>query len=824
MRKRNRFAGAKQELDSGLERLQSVICHLEVHVLTEARKRLEILSAISNDVLKCKLVGNGNYKIEFQLDHMDFNSMEVKDFQPAPIVFSNDAARMKVKDGVVYYGVKSSQSAMFKEIPPQVPERHFVFFQHDVESNWQYVAKSNIAALLADNSVTGPARQALLSLEDNTSRWVAAADNVNHDFLPRFVSDSAKVEKAINKLNYIIDGIWAEKTAGWDSLRRHDSLIVKIKPPKWPIPNPDLLFPGFEQAGTISRACLFTKGYLAMFLKFHYSGSLGQTNYEGLHQASLWVDKVIREDRRTGSRSSKYLSLISDIQMLETEIRKYEKLVRGIPMVLTKLDISSSDAKTVEHAFRYLCDFQECRIRTYELLLSAISHVLALEMPELANVLTVFDKMALRVSVADPAAVGPLMEMLIQTPNPRKDQIFEDSLRKYASGLVEFSQQTRDAREKMLKNKAAAKSSLKNKASKLEAEFLSVVENDLAPVSPIHARIFIDEIERIKAHSNFKQGIMIESDAKACMTPEKILQVAICLISQGRMPYSKSLPDKDSVVAAYDLANKMLYELIEINGRIADDLSLLGSAKLASIEKAKAYGHIEHNFEDIFPSYRELLLANSTHQNLVVRYSERINNPGDGTTPHRLTIQPENIGGAAFEAVAPIGMHPGKIKEYLTTAVAGSKKASFEDIVLGQPYTIKAIKEDFGARRNDYLTHVMPYVENLIVAETLKSEFGSGGMEKRLIADSIDENTLHGAVIAIGQTLAENPAKLLGRPNTAKDTLKTVAGRETLADIEKYNILKKLIPLRNMSDMIHRKTHESIYLSLKDFKTRIAKR
>ncbi|HQT44842.1 MAG TPA: hypothetical protein PLO51_02605, partial [Candidatus Micrarchaeota archaeon] len=662
MGKATNSASGKQVLDSGLEKLQSVISHLEVHVLTEAHKRLDILSAISNEVLKSRLVGPGNYKIEFQLDHMDFNSMEISDFQPPLIVFTSDAVQLKVKEGVVYYGVKSSQSAMLKGSPPQIPKRHFVFFQHDVESNWQHVAKRHIAALLEDRRLSDDARLALMYLDDSTGQWAKAAEYVNRDFLPKFVSDSAKVDKAIDKLNDIIDGIWAEKTTGWDSLRRHDSAIVKIKPPKWPIPDPDMLFPGFEQANTVSGAYSFTKGYLSMFLKFHYSGSLGQTNYEGLHQASIWIDKVIREDRRAG-RYGKYLDLISDVQALETEIRRYEKLVRGIPMALTKLDSLAEGTKNIEHAFRFLCEFQTCRIHTYELLLSAIGHVLELEKPELANVLTVFDKMALRVSVADPEAVGPLMGLMAKTSNPRKDQGFDESLLKYASDLAEFSKQTREAREKMFKDKAIAKSSLKVKASKLESEFLSIVENELAPISPIHAQIFIDEIERIKAHSNFKQGIMIESDARACLTPEKILQVAICLISRGKMPFSKTLPDKESMDAAYAEANMKLAELVEINGSIADNLSLLGSTRLASVEKAKAFGHIEHNFEDIFPSYRELLEAGSTHQGLVVKYSERISNPGDGATPHRVAIKLENIGDAQFDIASPLGMHPGEIKD-----------------------------------------------------------------------------------------------------------------------------------------------------------------
>ncbi|MFA5106280.1 MAG: hypothetical protein WC506_04950 [Candidatus Micrarchaeia archaeon] len=813
-------ANKKPGTDWGLEKLQSVIYHLEVHVLTEAQKRLEVLSSLSRSIVGAKLVPEGSYKIEFQLEGMQFNETRL-DLAPVPsLSFSSDAARVKVKEGVVYYGVKSSQSAMFKQRNPKIPARSLFFFQHDVETSWHGAAKDILAKLLDDTSLNAQQRSLLLKLRQDMLEWEGKDRWTREVFLPEFVLDNAQVEKLIKKLNGIIDQIWDAKADAWKAMRKQDSLVMGIRPPSWPITHPDLLFPGFEQSGSLKQVRAFTSGYLTMLLKHHYSGALGQTNYEGLHQAAIWLEKVMSEDRNS-KRAPRYLALIETIQLIEAEIRNYEKKVRCIPCALDRMS-DGQDKKPIEHAFRFLCELQECRFRAYVLLTEACKSVIALSKPELENVLVVFDKMAIRIAATDPESVKHLAAEFAKAPNPRADPGFPAALEKYAYDLAEFSQKTQAARDQISKALSSKKKSLKSSVAALEKEFLTVVEKELAPVSPIHAQIFIDEVERIKAHSNFKQGTMIESDANACLAPEKILQTAACLMANGRLDtvVSKKSPGT-SALSYLDSARAKLGEIIRVNGAIADDLAALGVGRAHALEKAKPFGHIEHNFEDIFPNYKNLLEHNSTHTNVVVKYSESVRNEQDDDKPHTVRIDLKSVSGMAVQCPS-VELMPGSIKEFLGLQVASSQRPQFEDIVLGMPYDTKQIESDFGKRSNDYLTHAMPYHETIMDLDSLKTEFESGGPAKRIVAAVNDESALNGAVLEIDGLVAENPAKLLNRPNTAKQELESKADRGIRADIEKYLILKKLIPLRNKVDVVHRKSHEVIYLSLKDFQHKMS--
>ncbi len=807
-----------QNSDMGLEKLQSIIYHLEVHVLTEARKRLEVLSTLSKSILNANIIENGSYKIEFQLDETSLNGQIISHSNESNLIFSSDASRIKVKFGTVYYGVKSSQSAIFKQKKPKLPERRLLFFNRMVDSNWRSAADDILDRLLDNKGITPEHRAVLESLQTNMREWDALDTWVNVQFLPLFVKDQKQLDKNISKLNGIIGEIWDEKTAVLESIKKQDSVIRGIKPPVWPIPNPDLIFPGYEQAGSIRQVSDFTNGYLSMIFHHHYKGTLSQTNYEGLHQAAIWLEKIIKEQKNL-KLAVKYLTLVDEFQLIENEVRSYEKRIRAIPEILGSLEKSEPSKKSVEHAFRALCELQMCRLRAYSLLVEASKQVASTGNLELESVIGIFDKMAIRISASDPSVVLDLMTNLSAAQNPRVGPDFEESLLKYMEDLVVFSKKTDVARKSIADKKAL----LKPVIAKLERDFLGIVEKDIGSVSLIHAQIFIDEIGRIKAHSNFKQGIMIETDANMCLTPEKVLQTAISLMANGTLEAftAKNKPGAPAQLPVQEVQQK-LTELLAINGKIANDLASLGVRGKYDIDKARPYGHIEHNFEDIFPDYRDMLESNSTQKKIIVRYNEEVYRSQEPVAQHEVVVRLKSISDSPLPDQA-VRLLPGIIKQNLAASIAESARTPFEDIVLGMPYDTKHIAADFGRQANDYLTYAMPWCESIITTDTLKAEFEQGGKDKRMVADVNEESTLHGVVLKIGQNTYENPAKLLERPNDAKINIESTADREVRADIEKYNILKKLIPLRNMVDMLHRKKSENISLSLADFKRKVLK-
>ncbi|MBM3228829.1 hypothetical protein FJZ26_00190, partial [Candidatus Parvarchaeota archaeon] len=395
----------QQKHDSQMDEFKTLLLsvtqrELEAHYLTEAKKRLEILTLVAREILSANILKDGAYKIEFVLDKSTTSGVDMPFTQSFNTMFAADSVRMTIDGNTVLYGVKTTHSSMYKM------ERDVGRLDKGTaDENESNIRKEAIALLekldRQKNKLNPTEKKELEALRAGVKKWIAFETEMRQG-LGSFVADSKKTQEVVEKLNSITRKVIEIKKVRSQKLAKLQKEFIgglRIRP--WPFERPETLLSAFKTASQRSALDNFTVKYLKVIANGQYKGTLSQTNYEPLHGAVVWLRKLVE-----GGEIENTELVVRKFSALSQKVRAYEKKIRHIAGAIT--DIS------LERRLKYLCELQKCRYEVLDAIKEASVAIARLESEGLSLIQNELYRLARNVGKLDFKVEGTLAEEMFK--------------------------------------------------------------------------------------------------------------------------------------------------------------------------------------------------------------------------------------------------------------------------------------------------------------------------------------------------------------------------------------------------------------------------